>query len=75
LLTYNLPVAGKVEVNVYNQYGQLVKQLVNERQQAGSHQVEITNADLKSMGTYYYQILLQGEARSFIGQSTLIVIN
>jgi hypothetical protein len=74
-LEYNLPVAGKVEVNVYNQYGQLIKQLVNERQQAGTHQVEVTDADLNSMGTYYYKILLEGETQSFVGQSTLIVIN
>ncbi len=55
VISYQLPVISNVEMSIYNLLGQKVATLVNERQQAGSYQVE-WDASRFSSGIYYYRI-------------------
>lgn len=55
LISYTLPFESHVKIVVYNQIGQIVKQLVNLVEQPGSHQVRF-NAGGISSGVYYYTI-------------------
>jgi hypothetical protein len=55
IINYQLPITNYVELSVYNLLGKKVATLVNERQQAGHHQVEF-NAHNFASGTYFYKI-------------------
>jgi len=55
IINYELPITNDVELGIYNLLGQKVATLVNERQNAGYHQVE-WNASGFSTGIYYYMI-------------------
>jgi len=54
-IQYSLSEAGDVNLFVYNIAGQLVAQLVNERQEAGNYSVIWNTSDIAS-GTYFYRI-------------------
>ena len=54
-IAYDLPVAGKVELAVYDILGKKVATLVNDHQTAGKHAVE-WDAIGQSSGLYFYQI-------------------
>jgi hypothetical protein len=55
MINYQLPMINDVELSIYNLIGQKVATLVNERKQAGNHQVEWDAGDFAS-GIYYYRI-------------------
>ena len=55
MIGYQLPITNNVELSIYNLLGQKVATLVNERQNAGYHQVE-WNATGFASGVYYYRI-------------------
>ena len=56
VISYNLPEAMTVSLNVYNFLGQEVRSLLSsEFKQAGSHKVSFDATHLPS-GTYFYQI-------------------
>jgi hypothetical protein len=55
MINYQLPVINDVELSVYNLLGQKVATLVNERQQAGYHNVEWDASGFAS-GVYYYRL-------------------
>ncbi len=57
-IQYNLPVAGKVNLIVYNILGEKVESLVNENQPAGSHQITF-NSDKLSSGIYFYKLEIE----------------
>jgi hypothetical protein len=59
VISYQLSVISEVDLSIYNLLGQQVATLVNERQSAGSHQVEWDASGFAS-GIYYY-ILKTGE--------------
>jgi hypothetical protein len=54
-IRYSTPVAGTVELKVYNMLGQLVETLVNDSQPAGSYVVTF-NASRLASGVYLYQL-------------------
>lgn len=54
-ISYSLPVNGLVKLQVFNQLGQQVAELVREYQQAGLHQVAFNAANMPS-GSYYYRL-------------------
>jgi hypothetical protein len=59
-ISFNIPEAGKVKLNVYNVLGNEVATLVNNEMNAGSHSVTFNAADLSS-GVYYYRIEAEGK--------------
>lgn len=52
-IRYTLPIAGNVQLNVYNVLGQVVSTLVNTHQEPGSHSVTF-DASQFSSGIYFY---------------------
>jgi hypothetical protein len=56
MINYQLPITNYVELSIYNLLGQKVATLVNERQQAGYHQIE-WDAGRYSSGVYYYRMV------------------
>jgi hypothetical protein len=69
IIRYELPITNDVELSVYNLLGQKVTTLVNERKQAGYHQVE-WDAGQFSSGVYYYRI----EAGEFQDMKKMILL-
>jgi len=55
VIKYNLPRSGNVKLEVFNLVGQKIVTLVNNKQQAGMHQVEFRATNLAS-GVYLYKI-------------------
>lgn len=62
-ISYALPQASKVELNVYNLHGQLVQSLVNGRLDKGMHKAEFNRADLTS-GMYIYNLKVDNKVVS-----------
>jgi hypothetical protein len=54
-LRYALPVASHVTLSIFNPLGQIVAALVNEEQEAGTHEVRFASGNLSS-GVYYYRL-------------------
>ena len=63
-IAYRIPVAGQVELNIYNVLGQKIRTLVNERQQKGKYQVIFNAAGLPS--GIYVAVLHSGSSRKSI---------
>lgn len=55
IIQFYIPVATKVELNVYNLTGQLIETLLSDKLEAGIHKVEF-NAERFSSGVYFYEI-------------------
>ena len=55
MINYQLPVTSTVELSIYNLLGQRVAMLVNQKQLAGSYEVQ-WDASGYSTGIYYYQL-------------------
>jgi hypothetical protein len=55
IISYDLPKSGLVTLKIYNILGQQVKTLVNESQNAGTHQV-MFNASRLTSGVYFYSL-------------------
>ncbi|MBN1326590.1 MAG: T9SS type A sorting domain-containing protein [Candidatus Cloacimonetes bacterium] len=54
-ISYSLPVAAEVQLEIFNLKGQLVETLVNSYQEAGNHAV-LWNADAMNSGIYFYKL-------------------
>ncbi|HAH60225.1 MAG TPA: hypothetical protein DCL86_18990, partial [Bacteroidales bacterium] len=50
---------GYVNINLYNQQGQLVKVIASKKATAGNHQVEVNSEGLTA-GVYYYTLQTKG---------------
>ena len=68
IISYQLPKAVLVKLNIYNIAGQLVKALVNGNQAAGSYAIKWDRLDSKnrqvSAGVYIYHLSTEGKTRS-----------
>jgi len=64
VIKYQLPASGSVRLSVYNNLGQLVRTLVDSKQQAGTYSVQF-NAEHLASGVYFYVI-------AFGNQNTII---
>ncbi|HOY31926.1 MAG TPA: T9SS type A sorting domain-containing protein [Bacteroidales bacterium] len=62
-LTYSIPEAGAVKLNVYNSIGELVTELVNENRNSGEHTVVFSPKDL-SAGMYTFKLEYAGLNKS-----------
>ena len=58
-ISYTVPSAANVKLNVYDISGRLVKMLVNTRQNAGKYTVSFQASDLSS-GLYFYELSTPG---------------
>jgi hypothetical protein len=67
-IEYQLPSRGTVQINIYNSLGQLVRSLVNEQRDAGTHSVVWDGRDnggnAVATGAYFYQLRVNGLAQS-----------
>ncbi|MBS1518607.1 MAG: T9SS type A sorting domain-containing protein [Bacteroidetes bacterium] len=59
VISYELRVTGNAELKVYDVLGNEVAELVNEKQNAGSHSVEFDGSGFAS-GIYFYSLLING---------------
>jgi hypothetical protein len=59
-ISYALPKAAQVELNIFNMNGQLVQSLVNGKQEKGIHKAEFNARDLTS-GLYIYNLKADGK--------------
>jgi len=59
-ISYALPKAAQVELNIFNMNGQLVQSLVNGRQEKGIHKAEFNAGGLTS-GLYIYNLKADGK--------------
>lgn len=55
IIEYSIPISGIVTFTVYNTLGQIVNNIVNEWQHAGTYRINWTGSGLPS-GVYFYQI-------------------
>ncbi len=68
-ISFYLPQASEVKLQVFDITGRLVSTLVNEKRIAGSHSVQFEGANLSS-GVYFYRL----EARDFISTKKMTLI-
>jgi hypothetical protein len=69
-IKYSLPVESRVEINISNTLGQVVKTLVNEIKAAGVYSIKFDAGNLPS-GVYFYSI----DAKSVDGSKTFKNVN
>jgi hypothetical protein len=66
-IVYTLPESGKVRLVLTNIFGQTIKVLVDETQDAGSYTVTVSNADVNlSQGVYLYKIEVNGASNTYV---------
>ncbi len=58
-ISFSMPEAGVVKLNIYNVLGEVVSELVNENLEAGFHQYQF-NANNLTSGIYFYSISVNG---------------
>jgi len=68
-ITYDLPKASYVTLNIYNTLGQQVASLVNEQKQSGRYDVRFDGSKLPS-GVYFYRLT----AGEFIQTKKMVII-
>jgi len=74
-IKYSLPVNSKVEIEVYNILGVLVRELINTSQTAGDHKVAFNGGQYAS-GIYFYTLRaksLDGKQNTFLVKKMLLI--
>lgn len=59
-ITFDIPVASKVTLNIYDALGREVTKLINENLDAGSYRYVLNNNILLSSGLYFYKLSASG---------------
>jgi hypothetical protein len=72
-IRYELPIAGIVNLTIYNSLGETVTTLVNEVQEAGVYKLNWNASDLAS-GIYFYRIDVKGGEKSFTRTNKMILM-
>ncbi len=54
-ISYSIPEAGEVSIKIYSVVGEMITNLVNENQEAGTYEVEFNASSLTS-GIYFYRL-------------------
>lgn len=72
LISYDIPSACLVMLNVYNSLGQLISSLVNKEQTAGSYTVDF-DAGQAGAGVYFYRIEARSESKTFSGTKMMVI--
>jgi hypothetical protein len=69
MIRYALPSKARANLTVFNSLGQVVKELVNENEEAGYHEVRFDGTGLAS-GVYFYRL----QAGSFVDTKRLTLL-
>jgi hypothetical protein len=69
VISYQLPLTNNVQLIIYDILGREVKTLVNEKQNAGSYQIEFDGSNYPS-GIYFYRI----EAGNFVESKKMMLV-
>ena len=76
-IKYCLPVKAKVKLNIYNPAGDMVKELVNDTQEAGTYEIKLNSRDFLE-GQYLYVIeavdLSSGSNKIFRNTKKMLMI-
>ncbi|MGA9118080.1 MAG: T9SS type A sorting domain-containing protein [Bacteroidota bacterium] len=70
MITFSLPKAGHVQLEIFNVLGQKVATLIDQEQPAGIHTMKFDGTSLSS-GIYIYRLVVSGEARTFVRKMIL----
>ncbi len=73
-INYVLPEAGKVNITVYNYFGQKVKTLLEGEQLAGAQKLTLKSTDLRDAGQYFYRITLEGQLKTWNAKGSIIFV-
>ncbi len=78
VIHYALPVAGKVQIEIFNIMGQKVKTLTSQIQAAGEYNVtwdgRSDNGSLLSNGVYIYRMQVVAKGQNFTAQKKMILM-
>lgn len=68
VISYEMPVAGRVTLTVYDLTGREVKELVNGYMGAGLHEAAFVAEDARSLssGVYLYRLVVQSSAAAYV---------
>ncbi len=73
-IRFALPEAGEVNLRIYNEAGQLVRELVDGRISSGRHELTWDGRDrtgrLAATGVYFYRLVIRGETGEVILKET-----
>ena len=69
VIGYNLPMAGKITLKVYDLLGRKVETLIDGRMEAGAHQV-VFDASRLASGVYFYQL----QVGTFVASKKLVLL-
>ena len=74
MITYQLPKSGFVEIKIFDITGRLVRTLISEQQEFGSHQIlwdsRNESGQTAASGLYFYQIRFEN---SFLSSKMLLL--
>ena len=73
VISYQLPVNGKVTLKVYDILGREITTLVNEEKPKGNYEVEFNGAKYAS-GVYFYQLSATGGVGSYMETKKMILL-
>ncbi|MBI9072771.1 MAG: T9SS type A sorting domain-containing protein [Melioribacteraceae bacterium] len=71
-IAYDMPIAGKVTLKVFNTLGQEVSTIVNEVREAGTHKA-IFNATNMASGIYFFNITVEG-TKNFVQTKKMVLL-
>lgn len=72
VISYEVPEKAYVSLQVFDMYGRVVEDIVNENQAAGIYELDYSSRKLKN-GIYFYQINITSESNYYTGTRKMIV--
>ncbi|HMM12857.1 MAG TPA: T9SS type A sorting domain-containing protein, partial [Bacteroidales bacterium] len=74
VLSFTLPEAGMVSLDIYNQFGQKVHQLLEANLRAGYHSYELHRGDLGNSGTYIYRLHFNNGTKTIMSVAKIVLL-
>lgn len=74
-LTYQLEQAGKLEIKIYNAFGQQLALILDEEQKEGSYQLLIEASNIKTAGLYFLNISFENQKQKMTETRKIIWID
>lgn len=73
-LNISLPAKGKLNISVFNQFGQTVQVLTEEVAEAGLFNLQLSRTQLNGSGIYTYRVMLQTDEKQFVAHGNVILL-